>query len=69
VLFGYGANANALYRQAAEYVEAIIRGTEPAGLPVQQRTVFDLAVNLKIAKTMGLSIPPSLLASAAMVVE
>ena len=50
-----------LYRRAATYVDRILRGTKPAELPVQLPTKFEMAVNLKTAKALGLAVPPSIL--------
>jgi putative ABC transport system substrate-binding protein len=68
-MIAYGASEIALWRQAADYVDAILKGTRAADLPVQQATVFDLIVNLKTARAMGLTIPSSILAQATIVVE
>jgi putative ABC transport system substrate-binding protein len=68
-VIGYGADQIALYRQAAWYVDAILKGTKPADLPVQQPTLFNLAVNLKTAREIGLTVPLSILTQATMVVE
>ena len=66
----YGPNRAELYHQAAgAYVDAILKGTKPADLPVQQPKRFDLTVNLKTAKAIGLTIPTSILAQATIVVE
>jgi len=68
-LMSYGPSYPALFRRAAELVDKILRGTTPGDIPVEQPTKFDLVLNLKTAKTLGLTIPPSMLAIADEVIE
>ena len=68
-LMSYGANFPDLYRRAADLVDKVLRGTNPADIPVEQPTKFDFVINIKTAKKLGLEIPPTLIARADEVVE
>jgi putative tryptophan/tyrosine transport system substrate-binding protein len=68
-LLSYGVDFVDIYRRAASYVDRILRGAKPAELPVQFATKFEMVMNVKTAKALGLAVPPSIMLRATEVIE
>ena len=68
-LFSYGANFVALFRRSAALVDKMLKGAKPANIPVEQASVYELAVNLKTARALGIKLPPSFLVQVTQTIE
>ena len=68
-LMSYGPSIPEMYRRAAYYVDRVLKGTKPGDLPIERASTFELVVNLKTAKALGISIPPTIMVQATRVIE